>query len=334
MVVTCFVSLQWLIISSYISAKENGLDRSCAIFTTVYVTSNVKQLAVQSVQEIQICTAALVVLWVCAAALVVLHPFFHNRGLFHFRLPRTDTLFLDSAWQDFPKQIRFSKTVGCQEESEARVSFHHWRRWQTLTVTELVNRSQEKCACPVCYMMYIWNLCKVTFTPCQRLANVLWLALCDGLMQQGSMTLLMFGVQCTLTCSALRQWGVAVCWLAVHWSSEVFQCVDLQGMCHRYDFFVVSQHVRQGTVSPTHYIVVHDEIGLPPERMQVYTYKQTHLYYNWPGTVRVPAPCLVRITSSFVCLFECLYIYWFSVPRIKIFIVFEGVMQTGFENVF
>ncbi|KAL8604204.1 hypothetical protein ACOMHN_014772 [Nucella lapillus] len=59
-----------------------------------------------------------------------------------------------------------------------------------------------------------------------------------------------------------------------------------------YDFFVISQHVRQGTVSPTHYIVVYDEINLPPERMQVFTYKMTHLYYNWPGTVRVPAPCL------------------------------------------
>lgn len=59
-----------------------------------------------------------------------------------------------------------------------------------------------------------------------------------------------------------------------------------------YDYFIVSQHVRQGTVSPTHYIVVHDDINLPPERMQVFTYKMTHLYYNWPGTVRVPAPCL------------------------------------------
>nr|QOW64977.1 hypothetical protein [Lymnaea stagnalis] len=59
----------------------------------------------------------------------------------------------------------------------------------------------------------------------------------------------------------------------------------------RYDFFLVSQHVRQGTVSPTHYIVVDDGIDLKPGQMQRLTYKMTHLYYNWPGTVRVPAPC-------------------------------------------
>ena len=23
------------------------------------------------------------------------------------------------------------------------------------------------------------------------------------------------------------------------------------------------------------------------------TYKLTHMYYNWPGTIRVPAPCQV-----------------------------------------
>lgn len=58
-----------------------------------------------------------------------------------------------------------------------------------------------------------------------------------------------------------------------------------------YDFFIVSQHVRQGTVSPTHYIVVDDGLDLAPGYMQRLTYKMTHLYYNWPGTVRVPAPC-------------------------------------------
>lgn len=60
---------------------------------------------------------------------------------------------------------------------------------------------------------------------------------------------------------------------------------------HWYDFFLVSQHVRQGTVTPTHYIVVHDGSGLKPDQMQRLAYKMTHLYYNWPGTVRVPAPC-------------------------------------------
>ncbi|KAJ8319428.1 hypothetical protein KUTeg_004519 [Tegillarca granosa] len=58
-----------------------------------------------------------------------------------------------------------------------------------------------------------------------------------------------------------------------------------------YDFFLVSQHVRQGTVSPTHYIVVYDDTNMKPDHMQRLSYKLTHLYYNWPGTVRVPAPC-------------------------------------------
>nr|AIY62327.1 piwi [Fimbriaphyllia ancora] len=58
-----------------------------------------------------------------------------------------------------------------------------------------------------------------------------------------------------------------------------------------YDFFLVSQSVRQGTVSPTHYNVIEDSSGLNPDHFQRLTYKLTHLYYNWPGTVRVPAPC-------------------------------------------
>ncbi|XP_032223626.2 piwi-like protein 1 [Nematostella vectensis] len=58
-----------------------------------------------------------------------------------------------------------------------------------------------------------------------------------------------------------------------------------------FDFFIVSQSVRQGTVSPTHYNVIHDTTGLRPDHWQQLSYKLTHLYYNWPGTVRVPAPC-------------------------------------------
>ena len=36
-----------------------------------------------------------------------------------------------------------------------------------------------------------------------------------------------------------------------------------------YDFFLVSQHVGQGTVSPTHYIVIHDSLDLPVDAVQV-----------------------------------------------------------------
>ena len=69
----------------------------------------------------------------------------------------------------------------------------------------------------------------------------------------------------------------------------------------------MSQHVRQGTVSPTHYIVVDDGLSLKPDHMQGLTYKMTHLYYNWPGTVRVPAPCQVsQLIFSFLNSITCL----------------------------
>lgn len=58
-----------------------------------------------------------------------------------------------------------------------------------------------------------------------------------------------------------------------------------------YDFFLVSQFVRQGTVTPTHYIVLHDTSNVQADNIQRLTKKLCHLYYNWPGTIRVPAPC-------------------------------------------
>lgn len=60
---------------------------------------------------------------------------------------------------------------------------------------------------------------------------------------------------------------------------------------HTYWFFLF----HQGTVSPTHYVVIHDESEMSVDTIQKLSYKMTHLYYNWNGTVRVPAPCQVRI---------------------------------------
>jgi len=59
------------------------------------------------------------------------------------------------------------------------------------------------------------------------------------------------------------------------------------------DFFLVPQSVTQGTVTPTHFVVVEESNStlMSADNLQKLAYKLTHMYYNWPGTVRVPAPC-------------------------------------------
>ncbi|ODM91423.1 Protein aubergine [Orchesella cincta] len=59
----------------------------------------------------------------------------------------------------------------------------------------------------------------------------------------------------------------------------------------RYDFYVIAQYTRQGSVSPVSYNVLYDTQGLSPDRIQKLTFKLTHMYFNWRGTVTVPAPC-------------------------------------------
>lgn len=68
----------------------------------------------------------------------------------------------------------------------------------------------------------------------------------------------------------------------------------------RYDFYVVSQHCREGTVTPTNFNVIHDESAMKADHMQRLSYKLCHLYFNWAGTVRVPAPCLYAHKLAFL----------------------------------
>ena len=60
---------------------------------------------------------------------------------------------------------------------------------------------------------------------------------------------------------------------------------------NRHDFYLVSQQCTQGTVNPTSYNIIHDEIRMPAERNQRVAYILSHHYYNYAGTIRVPAPC-------------------------------------------
>ncbi|XP_063276175.1 piwi-like protein 2 [Prinia subflava] len=57
------------------------------------------------------------------------------------------------------------------------------------------------------------------------------------------------------------------------------------------DFFLLAHHSHQGCSVPTRYTCVWNTASLSSEHLQRLTFKLCHLYWNWPGTVRVPAPC-------------------------------------------
>ena len=56
-------------------------------------------------------------------------------------------------------------------------------------------------------------------------------------------------------------------------------------------------NVNQGTVTPTHFVVVHESLGggdavsgdagMKPSTLQRLSYALTHMYFNWPGNVKV-----------------------------------------------
>jgi len=75
-----------------------------------------------------------------------------------------------------------------------------------------------------------------------------------------------------------------------------------------YDFFLVSQLVRQGTVTPTHFVVLRDDADYGPDIIQKLSYKLCFLYYNWAGTVRIPACCMVSTMYISDFLFLSLYL--------------------------
>ena len=58
-----------------------------------------------------------------------------------------------------------------------------------------------------------------------------------------------------------------------------------------YDFFLISHEARNGTVSPTHYNVIHDDIQWPRDKLQLFLYQLCYMYFNWDGSISVPAPC-------------------------------------------
>ncbi|GAU98649.1 hypothetical protein RvY_09768 [Ramazzottius varieornatus] len=69
---------------------------------------------------------------------------------------------------------------------------------------------------------------------------------------------------------------------------------------NRMDFFIVSQSVRQGTVSPAYYNILLDETLLTLDQIQALTYALCCMYFNWSGPVKVPANCQNAHKLAFV----------------------------------
>jgi aubergine-like protein len=57
------------------------------------------------------------------------------------------------------------------------------------------------------------------------------------------------------------------------------------------DFYMISAKSNQGLPSTIHYQVIYDDKNVPESDFQLLMYKLSYLYYNWTGSIKVPAPC-------------------------------------------
>ncbi|XP_062913289.1 piwi-like protein 2 isoform X1 [Mobula hypostoma] len=68
-----------------------------------------------------------------------------------------------------------------------------------------------------------------------------------------------------------------------------------------FEFFLLAHAVRRGCGTPTRYICLLNTMNLSPDHIQRLTFKLCHLYWNWSGTIRVPAPCKYAHRLAFLC---------------------------------
>jgi aubergine-like protein len=57
------------------------------------------------------------------------------------------------------------------------------------------------------------------------------------------------------------------------------------------DFYLIPAKSNQGLASSTHYQIVYDDAQIKAHEFHTLIYKLCYLYYNWTGSIKVPAPC-------------------------------------------
>uniref|UniRef100_A0A4W5M0Q7 Piwi-like RNA-mediated gene silencing 2 n=1 Tax=Hucho hucho TaxID=62062 RepID=A0A4W5M0Q7_9TELE len=65
-------------------------------------------------------------------------------------------------------------------------------------------------------------------------------------------------------------------------------------------FYLMAHHIQQGCGLPTHYISIYNMANLSPDHLQRLTFKMCHVYWNWPWTIQVPAPCKYGLKLAYL----------------------------------
>lgn len=57
------------------------------------------------------------------------------------------------------------------------------------------------------------------------------------------------------------------------------------------EFYLIPTKGTQGVITPTHFHIIYDDTGVNTDEVKLLAYRMCYLYYNWTGSIRVPAAC-------------------------------------------
>lgn len=61
----------------------------------------------------------------------------------------------------------------------------------------------------------------------------------------------------------------------------------------KFDFYLIPHSVTQGAVKPTHFYVAENSSRISKDAILNFTYALCYNYYNWPDSIKIPAPCML-----------------------------------------